>query len=263
MIIDAHLHTWNTAEVGIGWLAPAGLPERAPVPDDPPERRYVLVEADADDGWQETEWLVALARRDERVHGVVAAARLEGPATAAELDRLAAMNEIVGVRRLLQDRQPFEPAGLLDGLRVLAERGVPFDACARAHELPALIRLLERVPELVVVLDHMGKPPVQDAAAMRRWETDLQRLAELPHLHCKLSGLPGECRGDTELDTVTNDIVGHALRTFGADRCLVGSDRPVSQTTTDWCDRVLRLVPEADRARVARDNASAIYRRNQ
>ncbi|RNL85298.1 amidohydrolase family protein [Halostreptopolyspora alba] len=263
MIIDAHLHTWDTAEVGIGWLAAAGLPPRAPIPDDTGARRYVLVEAAADERWHETEWLLALARRDGRVHGVVAAAALDGPRTAAELDQLADTAEVVGVRRLLQDGHPFEPPGLLEGLRILADRAMPFDACVRAHELPALTRLLDRVPELVVVLDHMGKPPVRDREAMRRWESDLAEVAELPNVYCKLSGLAAECRDDTELDSVTDHVVGRALEVFGAGRCLVGSDRPVSQTSLDWCERVLGLVPDADRARVAHDNAAAIYRRTR
>lgn len=134
----------------------------------------------------------------------------------------------------------------------------------RARELPALTRLLAQVPELTVVLDHMGKPPVQDTAeAVRRWQNDLRELAALPHLHCKLSGLPAECRDEAELDAVAGDIAGHALEVFGAARCLVGTDRPVSRTTQDWCARMLDLVPEADRSRVAHSNAAAIYRRTR
>jgi L-fuconolactonase len=261
VIIDAHLHTWNTAEIPIGWTAAAGLPDRAPIPEESAQRRYVLVEADADDRHRETEWLLALARRDARVHGVVAAAALDGSDAARELDHLAGFPEIVGVRRLLQDGDPFEPPGLAEGLGHLAERGLPFDACVRASELQALHRLLSRAPGPVVVLDHMGKPPVQDAAAMRRWRADLADLAELPGLYCKLSGLAAECRDASELDACTDDVVGHALAVFGAERCLVGSDRPVSQSPWDWCERVLRLVPDAQRERVAHENAAAIYRR--
>lgn len=152
---------------------------------------------------------------------------------------------------------------MVRGLRLLADRAMPFDACVRAHELPALTRLLDRVPELVVVLDHMGKPPIRDREAMRRWRSDLAKIAELPNVHCKLSGLAAECRDDAELDSATDDVVGRALETFGAGRCLVGTDRPVSQTPEDWCERVLRLVPDADRPRVGHDNASAIYRRTR
>lgn len=270
MITDAHLHTWDTAEVGIGWLAEAGLPGRAPLPEDPGPRRYVLVEADADERWQETAWLAGVARRDRRVHGVVAGAALEGSGFAAELDWLAELPEVVGVRRLLQDRGLFTNPGLLSGLRLLAERGLPFDACVRARELPELTGLLARVPELDVVLDHMGKPPVGDAAALRRWEADLARAAELPHVHCKLSGLPAECPDGLVPDSVVEDVVGHALRVFGTDRCMVGSDRPVSRDRApgrgpdrDWCARVLDLVPGDQRERLAHLNATKVYRRTR
>ncbi|WP_211717119.1 amidohydrolase [Nocardiopsis sp. MG754419] len=261
MIIDTHLHTWDTHAFAISWLDAAGLPARSPIPDEDGPRGYVLVEADADDRHHETAWLLDLARADTRVLGVVASAALEEDGAPGEIDRLADREGVVGVRRLLQDRGLFDRPGLARGLRHLAERGLPFDACVRARELPALTALVAGLDGATVVLDHMGKPPVHDPAALRRWARDLGELAALPHVHCKLSGLPAEAGDATTLDAVTDEVVGHALTVFGAERCVVGGDRPVSRTRRDWCRRVLDLVPEDDRARVAHRNASALYRR--
>lgn len=260
MIIDTHLHTWDTADVGIGWLQHAGLPPEAPVPDDDADRRYVLVEADADDPTKETDWLVALARHSENVHGVVAGVRMEEAAGARlEIERIAQLPEVLGVRRLLQDRDHFTSRQFSDSLSVLSQHGLPFDACVRADELPALIGLLEPHDDLTVVLDHMGKPPLGDVNDFKRWQENLQRLAQLPHVYCKLSGLPAECRDHNQLATRAEPVVTAAYSIFGPGRCMVGSDRPVSQDRSGWCDRVLQLIPEAHRDLVAHGTAEHVY----
>lgn len=286
MIIDTHLHTWDTAEVDISWLAAAGLPQKSPIDSpgyDQPgigqsridaaqrrsaqlhtaeaERQFILVEANADDPAAEADWLINLARRDERVFGVVVSVALErGAGARAELERLAQAPEVLGVRRLLQDRPDFFSADFSKGLGLLEERGLPFDACVRAHQLPDLITLLQAHPQLTVVLDHMGKPPVDDEAAMRQWERGVHRLSEMPQVYCKLSGLPAECRDQAQLDQLAEQMVLTAFERFGPARCLVGSDRPVSSDQQDWCARVLGCIPVAHRAAVARGTAEHVYR---
>lgn len=266
MMIDTHLHIWNTDEVGIRWLSDAGLPAQATIPDDFHDaadgvsRRYVLVEADADESSRETEWLISAARSDARVHGVVACALLErGEDVRADIERMTAAPEIVGVRRLLQDRKHFDSPAFVDGLRILAEHELPFDACVRAHELPQLIDVLDQVPDLVVVLDHMGKPPVNNPSAMPSWRRDLSSLSTNRRVYCKLSGLPAECRDHTHLDEVATGVIADAVEAFGPDRCLLGSDRPISVDRADWCSRVIDLIPPAHRATVAYQNAIEIY----
>ncbi|MDQ7731840.1 amidohydrolase family protein [Halomonas sp. SpR1] len=261
MILDAHLHVWDTSVVSIAWLAGAGLPPTASIPQASGERQYILVEADADDPAQEADWLTTVVAKDPRVHGVVASVALENHDAEEQLARVAALPKVVGVRRLLQDRDLFDSSRLVQGMKLLSAHGLPFDACVRAGELPALTQLILQVPELTVVLDHMGKPEVGDEQAMLKWRRDLACLAELPNVHCKLSGLPAQCRDAKELESVVADVVGTAVELFGPGRCLLGSDRPVSQDPSDWCSRVLELLPAAYRSSVAHENALRIYSR--
>lgn len=261
MIIDAHLHVWDTSVVSIDWLAVAGLPPTASIPQVSGDRRYILVEADADDPAQEADWLAAVAAKDPQVYGVVASVALEKYDAEEKLARVADLPKVVGVRRLLQDRDLFDSSRLVQGMKLLTAHGLPFDACVRAGELPALTRLLAQVPTLTVVLDHMGKPEIGDEQAMFKWRRDLACLAELPNVHCKLSGLPAQCRDAKELEGVTADVVGTAVELFGPRRCLLGSDHPVSLDPSDWCLRVLALLPPAHRSAVAHENALRIYSR--
>lgn len=259
-MIDTHLHVWDTAAVRIPWLNDAGLPAKAAIPDRQ-DRRFVLVEADATDPAEEADWLIAVADSTPSVHGVVVSVPLEKPLAAERLARVADVPQVVGVRRLLQDRDLFDSIAFLDGLKRLAACGLPFDACVRDYELPRLLTLLEQVPELTVVLDHMGKPDVRDAAARDRWARNLARLAERDAVYCKLSGLPAECRDVNELERYAADILDIAIGTFGVERCLIGSDNPVSQDPSDWCDRVLERLPAAQHAAVAVNNAMNVYQR--
>ncbi|MDR5874172.1 amidohydrolase family protein [Vreelandella gomseomensis] len=261
MILDAHLHVWDTSVVSIAWLAGAGLPPTASIPKVSGDRRYILVEADADDPEKEADWLAAVAAKDPQVHGVVASVALEKHDAGEKLASVAALPKVVGVRRLLQDRDLFGSSSLVQGMKLLAAHGLPFDACVRAGELSALTQLVGQVPELTVVLDHMGKPEIGNEQAMHKWRRDLACLAELPNVHCKLSGLPAECRDAKELESVVTDVVGAAVEVFGPGRCLLGSDHPVSEDPSDWCSRVLELLPAADRSAVAHENALRIYSR--
>lgn len=258
-LIDTHLHVWDTTGREHPWLAGTGLPAVAELPSDP-DRSYLLVEADAADAWNEARWLDQVAT-DPRVHGIVPSLDLDSSRTPAQLERLRQLRSVVGVRLLLQDSGRFADPELVQGLRAVAEQGLPFDACVRAGELAGLRVLLLQVPELTVVLDHIGKPPLADEAALTRWRADLAALGELPGVHCKLSGLPAEAADEQQLRRVRGPVIEHALAVFGPERCLVGSDRPVSRGPDDWCLWVLDQLPAADRPGVAHRNAAAIYRR--
>lgn len=92
-----------------------------------------------------------------------------------------------------------------------------------------------------------GKAP-HDRAEHVAWEDGVATLAELPNVACKISGL------FTEADPA--GTAARALRWFGAERCLWGSDRPVCTLAGAYADG-LALV--ADDARVLGGNAAAIY----
>jgi predicted TIM-barrel fold metal-dependent hydrolase len=95
------------------------------------------------------------------------------------------------------------------------------------RKMPALVALLAKVPGLPVVLDHLGKPPVSGDAD--GWERDLCDLAALPRVSVKLSGVAPEAspRGGT-IRRQALPWLAVALDAFGAERCMVGSDWPVS-----------------------------------
>jgi L-fuconolactonase len=272
-MIDAHIHFWDPERLHYEWLADIPSLQRRFTPDSLPRSRHavagwVFVQADcrADETWTEIDWVTELARRHP-IRGIVAYAAVhEGAAVRRELERLAAHPLVVGVRRLLQGSPEalVRSRALAEGVALLSEFGLAFDACVTHTQLPALTDLAARCEAVTFVLDHLGKPDVA-GGGLDPWRGDLARLAELPNVACKLSGLTTEADHRAWTPEGLRPYLDHALRCFGPERCLVGSDWPVATlaTTYDrWFDVVLECLDGLsgeERRGVLSDNAARVY----
>lgn len=240
-VIDSHLHLWDPEVLAYEWLA-GPLARRFAAEeideerlDGVSEQAAIFVQADPvqSQSVDEVRWVDAIAP-SAGVVAIVAGARLDrGAETDAQLEELSAFERVVGVRHLLQD----EPDGLAlsesfrRGARQLARRDRTFDACVRAHQLPDVAALAASVPDLRIVLDHLGKPAIGSASApvapAAEWVRDLGALARHPLVFCKLSGLPAES-GGVWTDAQIAPFLDAALDVFGPERLMWGSDWPVS-----------------------------------
>jgi len=247
MLVDSHVHFWDPHARRHAWLD--GLPslQRRFGPEDYDAGRHdvdamIFVQADcrADEALDEARWVADLAARDPRVRGIVAYAPVHlGAGAAIPVAAVAAQPGTVGVRRLLQDESPSllsDPA-LAEGVRLLADHGLPFDLCIRHHQLRAATTLVTACPDVTFVLDHLGKPPV-GPDGLRPWRDDLALLATHGHVCCKLSGLATEAPPDWRPADL-RPYLDVALDVFGPHRCMVGSDWPVctlATTAEGWFD---------------------------
>jgi predicted TIM-barrel fold metal-dependent hydrolase len=274
MILDAHVHFWDRSARRYAWLDAIPALQRRFGPEDYDAGRHdvggmIFVQADCRDeeALDEVRWVAELAVRDPRVRGIVAHAPLHLGARARDVvGAVAAQPGVVGVRRLLQD----EPSSLLadpalaEGVRLLAAHGLPFDICVRHHQLRSVDALVAACPAVMFVLDHLGKPPVA-VGELDPWRDDLARLARHDHVVCKLSGLATEAAPHWRAKDV-RPYLDHALDVFGPQRCMVGSDWPVSTLATTaeaWFDVVLDAVAElapAERDAVLHGTATSVYR---
>ena len=271
-ILDAHIHLWDPVARHHDWLEEVPSLRRRFGPEDVDAGRYelagaVFVQADCreHEALDEARWVQDVAQ--PLVCGIVAYAPVHlGAAVEPELDALADVPLVVGVRRLLQGG-PVEAVlerRLAEGVRLLAERELTFDLCVSHDQLRAVARLVEACPATSFVLDHLGKPSVA-AARLDPWRKDIARLAAFANVTCKLSGLATEAAsGWTNADV--RPYLEHALEAFGPARCMIGSDWPVltlAATMESWFDAVLDVVnrlPEHDRRAVLCETASAVYR---
>jgi L-fuconolactonase len=179
--------------------------------------------------------------------GVVGWTDLTAPAAA---DAVAGLRELPGGEFLSGIRHPVlaqaDPGWLarpevLRGLQALAAAGLSFDIVTLPHQLPAAVTAAQSVPELTMVLDHLGGPPVgsgQDGED-GPWAVAIRRLAALPNVTCKLSGAHTTPVAASDLRPYYQTV----LAAFGPDRLMFGSDWPVSTLAAPY-GRVCGLYQE-------------------
>jgi L-fuconolactonase len=249
--IDAHVHFWRYSRAAYGWIDDSlALLQRNFLPEDAArEMRAAAMDAcvavQARQTLEETHWLLALADAHPLVAGVVGWVDLRAPDLDAQLDALASRPKLVGIRHIVQA----EPDDFLHGdafrrgVRRLARHGLAYDILVYARQLPAAIQFAAALPEQRLVLDHLGKPDIR-AGAFDGWRRDLERLAALPNVYAKLSGLVTEADWRHWTAGDLHRYINAALDSFGPDRLMIGSDWPVCTVAGGYRD-VLDVVRTA------------------
>lgn len=284
-MIDSHLHLWDLATGEYTWNTSGLGPVHASFDADTAERtlaaagveRAVLVQAADTVG--DSERMFAVAADHTWVAGVVAWIPFDDPVQADRLlDRWAATGRLCGVRQLLHDHPDpalLDAAAVRTTLTLVAERSLPLDVPDAWPGLwPAMTRLVEDLPDLTVVLDHLGKPALgldargRPAARdeLHRWEQSLGRLAEHPSVVAKLSGLGAALRSGVVLDARSvGPLVDVALGAFGPERLMFGGDWPVSLGNAAYPSLVAAVRPgldalsDGERAAVLHGTARRVY----
>ena len=242
MRVDAHHHFWRPARGDYGWLSEAAFPSicrdfmpdhLAPLLAAARIDRTVLIQAAESPA--ETEFLLAIAETTPFVGGVVGWTDFTSPQAPDAIARLAGNPRLVGLRPMLQDlpdadwilRDDAQPA-----IRAVASTGLRFDALIKPPQLPAIRRMLERHPDLPVVIDHAAKPPIADGG-LDEWAIHLRAIAHDSRAVCKLSGLATEA-GPAWTVATLRPYVDVLLDAFGPGRLMFGSDWPVLTLAGDY-----------------------------
>lgn len=241
-VLDAHLHLWDPEILDYDWLegplayAFADLELDHARVTGASQEFSVFIQADCATGQEldEVRWVTSLAPKIG-VRAIVAGGRLDrGDETAAHLQALSENALVVGVRHLLQpESEGFAiTSAFVEGARAVAARGWTFDICVRGdRQMADAAGLADAVPELRMVLDHLGKPVVgtasDPAVPAAGWVAALTALAQHPQVFCKLSGLPAESGGDWSAAQL-EPFLDAAAAAFGPERIMWGSDWPVS-----------------------------------
>jgi L-fuconolactonase len=249
-LVDSHHHVWDLDHRPQPWLdEPGHEPIRRTFgPDDLRTSatrtiagrhlaRTVVVQCVT--SVPETRELLALADQDPLIGAVVGWADLTSPTIGDVLDELRSGpggRYLRAVRHLVQgesDPEWLQRPSVERGLRAVGDRGLAYDLLIRSDQLSQATRLAERLPELPLVLDHAGKPPIA-RHDLDGWERDVRRLAAHPHVRCKVSGLVTEA--DHEKWTIDDirPVWDVLLDAFGPDRLMFCSDWPVCVLAGGW-----------------------------
>jgi L-fuconolactonase len=188
--------------------------------------------------------------------------------TIAAIRRGGNGGRLVGIRHLVHDEA--DPEWLLrddvvHGLAAVAEAGLVYDLLVRTRELPAATEVARRLPDLRFVIDHLAKPPIA-VQAIEPWASAIAEIAELGNVACKVSGLVTEADWSSWRPAHLAPYVETAVKLFGAERLMFGSDWPVCLLACPykrWVEIVERFLAQLsadEQARIMGRNAVEAYR---
>ncbi len=254
----------------------------------------------------ETELVASVARAAEQrgektkvCAGIVGHADMElgaavEPVLQAHID--AGGGRFRGIRHITANDPGFNasllgrpPADLLQrpafrqGLARLQAMGLSFDAWLYHPQIPQLAELARAMPQLPIVLNHVGGPldvgPYrgQRDAVFAQWQASMRELAKCPNVSLKLGGLAmGICGFDfhklpappssEQLAAAWKPLLHGAIEIFGAQRCMFESNFPVDKAMTGYAvlwnafKRVAADASATEKAWLFKGTANAFYR---
>lgn len=272
-VIDSHHHFWEIDRFDYSWM-----PEGSPLATDygPEELKPLIANAGVDytvivqavSSPDEARWLLELAEDNEFIAGVVGWVDLTDPEVGHTLDELQQSKCFVGVRHIWESEEDpgwIVNSGAINGLKELARRDLAFDFLAKPPNLPYIPQVMDQVPDLRAVVDHIAKPLIADHV-VEPWLTDLRKVASINGVHCKVSGMITEADHQNWTVDDLRPYVHHVLGMFGSDRLMFGTDWPVCtlaggyEQVVDTAREILGSLSPAAKADVFGGTAARFYR---
>ncbi|NGP44898.1 amidohydrolase family protein [Bacillaceae bacterium SIJ1] len=247
-MIDTHVHFWQLSRRDYLWIKPENQTlYRDYLLEDVEEylaKNHIsgVIAVQAAHTVDETKYLLELAVKHEQIIGVVGYLDLEASATIKLYEQLRKNPYFVGIRYTLHgfNTDQWEISNqLLENLTIMAKDGFPIDLLMNAGNVPYISRLLEKVPHLKVVVNHLGAPLYHDS--FQPWAEGMRNIAEHPKAMCKLSGMISQTKGNQP--EIFKKYVAHLIDCFGSDRLLFGSDWPVALLGGNY-DEVVHMFRE-------------------
>lgn len=276
-VIDAHQHFWNRnqpAPFDYTWQdAPRLEPlQRNYLPEDlkpliSEVGVHYTVHVQSQHHLEENRWALDLAERHELIAGVVGWVDLASSDCERQLLEFKDHPKFVGIRHVTEaepDDDFIVREEILRGLKVLEKHRVPFDLLFYVRHLHHADRLGRELPELPMVLDHLGKPNIAEAK-LTEWLPHFKAAAAHPNIYCKLSGMVTEADWRGWEPKHLKPYVQAALDLFGPDRCMFGSDWPVCNLAGSYgqvyhaLNEALGSISDDERRRIFGGTAASFY----
>ena len=274
--IDSHQHFWRYDPVEYDWIdAQMGVlrrdflpPDLRPLLDAQRIEQCIAVQARTTD--EETDFLLALAAEYPWIAAVIGWVDLRADDLQRRLDRWSGARKLAGFRHILQAEViPVDgpDASFCRGVAMLQKRELIYELLLRSPQLHAMAEFSRVHDKYWLVLDHLGKPNIHDGG-YAEWRRDLEPIAALPHVVCKVSGMVPEAM-DAKGAFNPEDLTAYldtTLELFGPERLMFGSDWPVCLLAAPYA-QVAGIVEEwaarlsaSERGALWGDTARRVYR---
>lgn len=243
MIIDTHTHFYDpTRPEGVPWPNPDDeLLYRTVMPDDykklaVPEGVKGTVVVEASRWVEDNQWILDLAANESFIVGFVGNLNPNEADFEENLNRFSDNPLFRGIRLGGGLMQSLSDANLIENIELLAEKELTLDLLINPEALRHLPALVEHIPSLRVVINHIAGVRVDGNPPDETWVSAIQEAGRYPKVYCKVSGL-AEHTGQTPAPedvayyTPTIDVLWDA---FGEDRLIYGSNWPVSERYAEY-----------------------------
>jgi len=253
-MLDTHHHLWSYNADDYPWI-PA---------DTPLAQNHLLVELEeatslagvtgtiavqARQTTEESASLLKIAHQSDLIRGVVGWIPLVSENVDEDLELFSDNPKFVGIRHVLQDEPDayFLRDDFHRGLSKLPAHNLRYDLLLYQHQIPVATKLVDRQPELGMIIDHIAKPKAQKGRVEHEWRSGMKELAKRENiLGVKFSGLATEFPKEDEIDPDTiRAYFEETLEIFGVERVMFGTDWPVCLLRLDsykqWAATVIML----------------------
>ena len=172
--------------------------------------------------------------------------------------------------------------GYRTGAKVLAGMGLVLENSLYFHQLSELADFARSVPELTIVMNHIGglvrvgPYANRDGHVLPEWRKGIEEMAKCPNIVMKLGGV-GQVRfgydwheretpiGSEELAGTLGPLMEHCIQQFGPGRCMFESNFPVDKISYSYnviynaFKRLSKGYSATERASLFHDTATRVY----
>ena len=176
--------------------------------------------------------------------------------------------------------------GYLEGAGTLSSMGLRLETSMYFPQLPELAEFAKRLPDLTIVLNHLGglmrigPYADRDEEVRTAWQRGVDQVAECPNIIMKLGGVGmprmgfdlhtrSKPAGSEELARSIAPFVNYSIEKFGPNRCMFESNFPVDKVSFSYhvlynaFKRISQVYTASDRNNLFHDTAARVYRLNE
>jgi predicted TIM-barrel fold metal-dependent hydrolase len=175
--------------------------------------------------------------------------------------------------------------GYRAGAKVLSDMGLILENSLYFHQAEELADFARALPDLTIVLNHIGglvrvgPYANRDDEVLPAWRKGIEEMAKCPNIVLKLGGV-GQTRfaygwdqlekpiGSEDLAQQLSPLMEHCIRQFGSNRCMFESNYPVDKISYSYnvlwnaFKRLSSGYSPTDRAAMFHDTAARVYNIN-
>ena len=169
------------------------------------------------------------------------------------------------------------------GAKVLSDMGMSLEGWMYFHQMPDLADFAKALPDLTIILNHIGglmrigPYAGRDEEVLAQWRRGIDAVAECPNVSMKLGGMGMPANGfdwhtrDTpigseELAESMASFMNYCIEKFGPNRCMFESNFPVDKVSYSYnvmynaFKRLSKGYSASERADMFHDTAVRVYR---